>query len=40
MKAYLEIVELKVNDVVTASGEEECCDYGCPNFMDQIAGNW
>lgn len=39
MKAYLEIVELK-NDVITASAEEECCDYGCPNDIDQNAGNW
>ena len=38
MKAYLEIVDLK--DVITTSGEEECCDYGCPNNADQMAGNW
>ena len=36
MKAYLEIVELNVNDVVTASGE--CCDFGCPTDGDQMQG--
>ena len=39
MKAYLEIVELK-NDVITTSTEEECCEWGCPNDMDQAAGNY
>lgn len=39
MKAYLEIVELK-NDIITTSGEEECCDYGCPTDGDQMEGIW
>jgi hypothetical protein len=39
MKAYLEIVELK-NDIITASVEEECCEWGCPTDGDQMAGNY
>ncbi len=38
MKAYLEIVELK-NDVITAS-TEECCEWGCGDDLDQVAGNY
>ena len=38
MKAYLEIVDLKVNDVITTSGE--CCDMDCPTDIDQMAGNY
>lgn len=36
MKAYLEIVELK-EDVITTS---ECCEWGCTEDLDQIAGNY
>ena len=39
MKAYLEIVELK-NDIITASTDEECCEWGCPSDIDQMAGNY
>lgn len=38
MKAYLEIVELK-NAIITASAQE-CCDFGCPDDFDQMAGNY
>ena len=38
MKAYLEIVELK-NDIITTS-VQECCDFGCTDDLDQMAGNY
>ena len=37
MKAYVEVIELK-NDIVTTSGEAECCDMGCPTDMNQMQG--
>ena len=37
MKAYLEIIELK-NDIITTS--QECCDFGCGDDLDQLAGNY
>lgn len=36
MKAYLEIVELK-NDVITTSGDDCGCDFGCPTDFLQLA---
>ena len=39
MKTYLEVIEL-TNDIVTASGEEECCDYGCGTDGDQLNKIW
>lgn len=41
MKALLEIIELK-NDVVTESPtqQQECCNWGCYDDLDQKAGNY
>lgn len=39
MKAYLEIVEY-LDEIVTASNEEACCDMDCPTDVDQMAGNY
>lgn len=38
MKAQLEIVNIKLSDVVTASGEATCCDWGCYTDLAQTSG--